>query len=174
MKNAVYLWHQPLEVILKERENTLKILNNKTKELDFFSENRLIYAFQRNIVRGRKKSGYLKWFEFADKSRNLNNVEEDFSQFNNDEIMAEVIKRLKKDQLAPREFKYVSDLYQYEGMVVLKDQIIEKMQAERIEVIRNLWKRGNDIASIAEIMSISIEDVKALVQKNLTMTSWQK
>jgi hypothetical protein len=38
--------------------------------------------------------------------------------------MAEVIKRLKKDQLAPREFKFVSDLYQYENM----EAVIQKIQ----------------------------------------------
>jgi hypothetical protein len=30
------LWSQPLETILTARSETLKILNNKTKNLDFF------------------------------------------------------------------------------------------------------------------------------------------
>lgn len=54
------LWNQPLETILKERENTLKILNNTTKDLDFFSKNRLIYAFQRNIVKNKLITKYFK------------------------------------------------------------------------------------------------------------------
>ena len=55
------------------------------------------------------------WFDFANKSRNFNNVEGDFSQYNNDEIMAEVIKRLRKDRLAPKEYQFVSDMPLYEA-----------------------------------------------------------
>jgi hypothetical protein len=179
------LWQQSLETILAEREKTLKIINNKTKDLDFFTENRLIYAFQRNIVNNEKNSNYFKWFDFANKSRNSNNVESDFSKFNNDDIMAEVIKRLKKDKLAPREFKFVSDLYQYENMVVVrdqiidekdqiidekdqiideKDQIIDEMQANRVKSINNLWKLGISISAIAQALEISVEEVKALIK----------
>jgi hypothetical protein len=194
------LWQQPIETILAEREKTLNIINNKTKDLGFFSENRLIYAFQRNIVQNKKNSNYFKWFDFANKSRNLDNVEEDFSQFNNDEVMGEVIRRLKKDKLAPREYKFVSDLYQYENLVVEKDQIIGKkdqiigekdqelgkkdqelgkknqelgkknqvideLKAKQLEIINNLLKRGNDIISIAEVMGVSVDEVKTVIQK---------
>ena len=72
------LWRQPLEDILKEREKTLKILNNNTKDLDFFSQNRLIYAFQRNIIANNLLTKYFKWFDVAYKSRNINNSKEDF------------------------------------------------------------------------------------------------
>jgi hypothetical protein len=165
------LWNQPFETILAEREKTLKVINNKTKNLDFFSENRLIYAFQKNIVQNKKNSNYFKWFDFANKSRNLNNVEEDFLHFNNDDVMAEVIRRLKKDRLAPKEFKYISDLYQYEGMMMAKDQIIvkkeqiiDKLKADRIKSINNLWKLGIPISSIAKTFEISDDEVKSLIQ----------
>jgi hypothetical protein len=41
------LWQQPIENILLEREKILRILENKTKGLDFFAENRLIYLFKK-------------------------------------------------------------------------------------------------------------------------------
>jgi hypothetical protein len=173
------LWQQPLETILTEREKALKILNNDTKDLGFFTENRLIYAFQKNIVNNKKNSKYFKWFDFAQKSRNTSNIEEDFSQFNNDEVMGEVIRRLKKDQLAPREHKFVSDLYLYENMVVerdkelgkkdqelgKKDQEINEFKTKQLEAIKNLWKRGNDIVSIAEVLGVSLNEVKMIIQK---------
>jgi hypothetical protein len=143
-------------------------------------------------VNNEKNSNYFKWFDFANKSRNSNNVESDFSKFNNDDIMAEVIKRLKKDKLAPREFKFVSDLYQYENMVVVrdqiidekdqiidekdqiidekdqiideKDQIIDEMQANRVKSINNFWKLGIPISAIAQALEISVEEVKALIK----------
>jgi hypothetical protein len=126
------LWHQPLDVILKERENTLKILNNRTKDLDFFSQNRLIYAFQRNIVFNKAISKYFKWFNIADKSRNINNTKEDFSQFNDDEIMVEVIKRIEKDKLTSEEYRFVSDLPLYQAYYDNEQQKLrEELQAEQ-------------------------------------------
>jgi hypothetical protein len=60
------LWEQPLEKILEARKKTLKILYNKTKGLDFFSQNRLIYVFQKNIVKNNHfLLPYFKYFDFA-------------------------------------------------------------------------------------------------------------
>jgi hypothetical protein len=126
------LWEQPLEVILKERGKTLKILNNNTKDLDFFSKNRLIYAFQKNIILNKLLTAYFKWFDFAHKSHNLNNVEEDFSQYNNDEIMAEVIKRLRKDRLAPKEYQFISDMPLYEAYYLNQQRDFEEKAAKKI------------------------------------------
>ena len=194
-KNFIFntgLWQQPIENILTEREKTMKIINNSTKELDFFSKNRIIYAFQKNIVKNKKNSTYFKWFDFASKSRNLNNVEEDFSQFKEDKIMAEVINRLRKDKLPPEEFKYVSDIPQWEFFLARKDAEYEKklenqkMRFEKIALkekqkaeqekqkadlllmksIKMLLKQGESIQAIAEALGISIEETTQLVTHN--------
>jgi hypothetical protein len=178
------LWHQPSEVILKEREKTLKILNNRTKELDFFSKNRLIYAFQRNIVSNNIISRYSKWFDLAHKSRNANNTEDDFSQFNNDDIMAEVIKRLKKDKLSTEEYKFVSDLPLYEAYYGnMQQELEEERQARKeeqqarkeeqqarkeeqqklLESIENLLRLGYTIESIANLLARNIEEIAGFV-----------
>ena len=64
------LWKEDnmLELIA-EREKYLEILNNKTKKLDFLQKNKLIYAFQPNIVKNKKYSKYFACFEFAEKTR---------------------------------------------------------------------------------------------------------
>jgi hypothetical protein len=186
------LWNQPLDAILAERKKTLKILNNNTKDLDFFSKNRLIYAFQKNIIANKLITKYFKWFDFAQKSRNINNVKEDFSQYNNDDVMAEVIKRLKKDSLSTEEYKFVSDMPLYEAYYQLEMEEITKkaeaklkrieLKAQKAEVkaneaevkaneanqtllkgIENLLKRGDTIESIAELLMRSVEDITALV-----------
>jgi hypothetical protein len=178
------LWHQPLDFILKEREKTLKILNNGTKDLDFFSQNRLIYAFQRNIIANNRLSEYFKWFYLAHKSSNIKNTEEDFSQFNDDEVMAEVIKRIRKDQLAPKEYKFVSDLPLYEAYcgnlqreldemtketkkakkIAKKAQQIQQEEHEKLLIgIENLLRRGDTIESIADLLVRSVEEITALV-----------
>jgi hypothetical protein len=166
-----------LEVILKERENTLKILNNRTKDLDFFSENRLIYAFQRNIVSNNRTSAYSKWFNLAHKSRNVNNTEDDFSQFNNDDVMAEVIKRLEKDKLTTEEYRFVSDLPLYEAYYGnMKQELEEEKRARReeqkarqeeyqkqLDSIEHLLRNGYTIESIANLLARNIEEIAGFV-----------
>jgi hypothetical protein len=151
------LWQQPLDFILKEREKTLKILNNGTKDLDFFSQNRLIYAFQRNIVANNRLSEYFKWFNLAYKSSNTKNTEEDFSQFNDDEVMAEVIKRIRKDQLAPKEYKFVSDLPLYDAYYSNLKHEAEEMAAKAKKVAK---KAAQETKKAAEEIKKAAEETK--------------
>lgn len=179
------LWHQPFDVILKERKKTLTILENDTKDLDFFSQNRLIYAFQRNIIANKLITEYFKWFNLAHKSRNKNNKEEDFSQFNDDDIMAEVIKRIKTDNLTTEEYKFVSDMPLFEAYYGNLQQDLEekleegrqKLEEERqkrkeeqqatrqkhLHGVEKLLQRGDDIPSIADLLGLTIEETTVLV-----------
>ena len=183
------LWKQPLDIIIKEREKTLKILNNDTKDLDFFSQNRLIYAFQKNIVANKLLTKYFKWFDVAYKSRNTNNTEEDFSQYNDDDIMAEVIKRIKKDKLTTQEYKFISDMPLYEAYYVnmqrefeekaekkvrlaerkadqkvqAADQKVQTEHQKLLKGIENLLRRGDTVASIADLLVRDIAEVEGFV-----------
>ncbi len=143
------LWNQPFETILAERKKTLKILKNGTKDLGFFSENRLIYAFQKNIITNKLITKYFKWFDFASKSRNFNNIKEDFSHFNNDDIMAEVIKRLKRERLPLEEYKFVSDLPLYEAFFANQQLDIEAM-AEKAKKADKRAQRAQERLKLAE------------------------
>ena len=49
------LWTKPFEEILSERQRVLELENNETKGLNFLSENKLIFIFQKNIVKNLKK-----------------------------------------------------------------------------------------------------------------------
>ena len=133
------LWEQPLELILEERKKALKILGNTTKGLDFFTQNRLIYIFQKNIVKNPNSTlPYFKWFDFANISRNPDNKEEDFLKFKDDKDMAEVINRLRKDKLTAEEFKYVSDIQSYDIYLIRKDEDHKKSlarQKKRLEKV---------------------------------------
>ncbi len=61
------LWAQPIETINKARADTLKILNNKTKGLDFLQENKKIYVLQENIAKNKQTKPYSKWAIFGKK-----------------------------------------------------------------------------------------------------------
>ena len=163
------LWRQPLDTILEKRKKTLEILNNDTKELDFFSQNRLIYAFQKNIVANKLLTKYFKWFNLAHKSHNINNTEEDFSQFNNDEIMAEVIKRLKRDKLTTEEYKFISDMPLYEAYYI-------NMQHEAEEKIRQAEKKVQLIEKKirAEQQKVQAEQQKVQAEQQKVQAEQQK
>ncbi len=126
------IWQQPIENIRAEREKVLKTIGNTTKKLDFFSQNRIIYAFQKNIVKNKKHSAYFKWFDFAQKSRNFSNEEEDFSEYKHDKTMAELITKLRKDKLTVEEFKYVSDAPHWEFYILRQGQILTEKLTKKL------------------------------------------
>ena len=127
------LWAQPLENILEKRDKIVSILENKTKGLDFFTKNRMIYIFQKNIIKNQRINlPYFKWFDVANMSRNPNNKEEDFSKYKDDKEMTEVLSRIRKDKLPQDEFKYVSDLYMYDiHMARMEEDHQAKMARQR-------------------------------------------
>lgn len=193
------LWSQPLDIIKKERKAALEILNNQTKDLDFFSQNRIIYLFQKNITRNKKNAPYFKWFDFAEKSKNVNNEENDFKNYKNDKIMGEVIKRLRKDKLSPEERTYMSNLPDYEGAFAVQIELklrqndkewatklerktkqlkreqaaklkveqakLQAEQAKLLKAIKAFLALGKDIATIADILDITIEETTVLAKK---------
>ncbi|MCP4131347.1 MAG: hypothetical protein GY754_10235 [bacterium] len=87
----------------------LKLLSNKTKKLDFLPKNRLIFMFQKNIIKNKKIKPYKKWFEFAERTRNSNNKEDDFKEFSGDTVFEEMMRRLNKSALTEDDIIYIED-----------------------------------------------------------------
>jgi hypothetical protein len=181
------LWAKPLDEILNARKKTLQILNNKTKGLDFFAQNKLIYIFQKNIVKNKRIDlPYFKWFDFAQMSRNRDNKEEDFAQYKKDKDMAEVINRLRKDKLSPDEFKYVSDAPMFElfwermrqehdaelkrrnKLEAAQSLKLEKAKAEKEKAEAEKEKEASRAESFENIF---LEQIKAHLQEGGTIQS---
>jgi hypothetical protein len=70
-------------------------LNNNITANNFMQENKLIYAFQKNIVKNAKYTKYYEWFEFAERSLKKDNTEADFEKYNNRDVFLEMMHRLK-------------------------------------------------------------------------------
>ena len=102
------LWQEPeLKALLQERERLLLLTENKQKHLDFLPKNRLIFAFQRNIVNNTQAAPYDRWFRFAEKTKNAANAPADFSEFEHDEIFAEIMRRLDRQALPAEDDEYM-------------------------------------------------------------------
>lgn len=64
---------------------------------------------QKNIVKNQTDAKYRKWFEFAQKTKNPDNKEEDFLEYMDDEIFREIMKRLDKNGLNEDDFFYIEN-----------------------------------------------------------------
>jgi hypothetical protein len=106
-------------------------LSNSTKNLDFLQENKLIYAFQQNIVKNKKLTKYLRWFEFAEKTSDKRNEKSWFEEYMKDEVFVEIASRINTDSFITPDWQYIEDYNRYEEQLerykstVIKDAKVE-------------------------------------------------
>ena len=154
------------------------MLNNQTKDLNFLSKNKLIYAFQKNIVKNKKYSPYFEWFEFAEKTLDKKNTKEDFAKYEKNEIFMAVIQRINKETLLSDDFTYITDWALHEERAKrfddsLRDaitkevtrEVTQKMKEEaKINFIISSHKEGLDPFLIAKISNSSVEEVLKIIE----------
>jgi hypothetical protein len=171
------LWHKPEIIeILSERVRVLEVLDNQSKELDFLLKNRLIFMLQKNIVQNKTDAKYRRWFEFAQKTKNPDNTEEDFREYMDDEIFFEIIKRINKQELNEDDFQYIEDettireeVDRFEGQIY-EDGRAEGMETGKeqgkkenaFDVAVKLKAKGFDADIIAEVTGLSLEEISLL------------
>jgi hypothetical protein len=167
------LWqNQDMTELLKNREPALRQLGNKTKKLDFLRKNKLIYAFQKNIVRNKRYSKYYRWFELAEKTKNRLNEKSDFLEFAEDEIFAEIIRRISRETLKEEDYTYIDDYEKFIERVRRYDKGVfddgreegrEKGREEGIkQTAANMLKAGMDAGMISQVTGLSTEEIAQL------------
>ncbi len=163
------LWHKPEIIeILKERERVLEVLDNQSKDLDFLSKNRLIFLLQKNIVKNKTNAKYRKWFEFAEKTKNPDNKEEDFLEYMDDDIFCEIMKRINKKELTEDDFFYIeNEKTIWEEVERFERQIYEDGRKKGIkegkEKIAKVMKNsGLPVEKISEITNLSRQEIDKL------------
>jgi len=193
--NNNLLWqNQDITELLRQRELALKQLQKTTKQLDFLQKNKLIYAFQKNIVSNSKKENskfhkYLAWFELAEKTKNKLNEKSDFLQYAEDDIFAEIIRRISKDTLSQEDYTYIDDQEQFnerlkrweepiyqDGMregvkegLNQAEKIIEEAKAreederKQKKIIKKYYK-SQSVESIAKKYGNTVEEILKIVE----------
>jgi hypothetical protein len=104
------LWEsKDAEKIIDARNEVLTILQNNSKNIHWMSTNRLIYAFQPNIVANPKFTKYKAWFELAQKT--LSRIQDKFAyaEFEKDEVLREVVRRLCVEPTDQKEWEYIQN-----------------------------------------------------------------
>ncbi len=109
IKNDTYWESKDVEKVCKIREELLALLNDDTKELGFLSQNKLIYAFQKNILKSSKFHKYKEWFDFPETTQNPKNTKNDFEKFKKNKTLMEVLERIKTDTLNEEELTLLDE-----------------------------------------------------------------
>ena len=118
IKNETIWYKENFIYLLKERNDVLKLIENKTKDIDFLPKNKLIFMFQKNIITNmnsakQNESGqptkYSRWFDFAQKTLKKDNSKEDFIEYENDVLFKEIMRRLDQSKLTDDDKQYISD-----------------------------------------------------------------
>jgi Trp operon repressor len=99
------IWNQDKESLLNLRNELLHYLKKSDYNLDFHAENRLIYVFQTNVVKNKRNQKYAQWFEFAQKTRNVDNKAADFEPYIHNSIFSDMIQRLCTEWMEPQELR---------------------------------------------------------------------
>ncbi len=161
------LWHNPEIVqLLKERKKVLELLANEVKGIDFISKNRLVFMFQQNIIKNKAIKKYERWFEFAEKTRNQDNKEEDFDAYKDDKIFNEIIKRLKKTILSEKDIVYIKDEKQYWAKYSeLEQALYEDGKSDGEKIGLRKGREEGRAESVEEGRAEGIEEGKAEMAK---------
>lgn len=112
--NDVQMWRNlDIDEIISRRQDLYAKLNNPEKNLHFFKKNRLIYAFQPNIIKNKKFEKYFPWFELADKTLRKISEKFEYDKYGQDEILSEVVRRLRQVVDDPSELEYIKSYEEY-------------------------------------------------------------
>ena len=100
-----------LENLQKRRNLVLEIVQNNSKGLHFLRENKLIFAFQKKIVKDKNIPPTIKrWFDFAERTSNYSNTEDDFVTFEKDDVFLEMMRLLNTKDMKPVELDLAEEL----------------------------------------------------------------
>ncbi len=186
LRNEALWASKDMENIDIERKKVLTLLNNNTKNLSFLAKNRLIFAFQKNIVKNKKLKKYFVWFDFAEKTRNKNNTEEDFEAFKNNEVIMAVLERIQVNNLDQEERTAWEDADLVKAQLAFwKRDFIEETEANaKIKVeaaveaaveakveeksrktVISAHQKGLDADMIAAITDLPIEKVQTIINE---------
>jgi hypothetical protein len=165
--------------LIIQREKVLKVMNNQTRQIGFLSKNKLIYAFQQNIVSNKKFTKYVKWFQFAEKTRNKDNSKADFTEFEQLPIFQEVMKRINRSDLKGEDFQYIDDYEKFQKQFLQHEHSIRNaaleeglekgeqigIQKQQLMSAEICLKDGMSVELTAKITQLPISIVHELAKK---------
>jgi hypothetical protein len=108
--------------LVEEIKKIQEVSQNNTKELDFLKKNKLAFYFQKNIIeieenKNKINKNLYKWFQFAQRSLDKENQEEDFMEFQSEKHFNKLTQRLQFRFLDEEDKEYIIEEEEYTEMV---------------------------------------------------------
>ncbi len=126
--------HKDIEEQVKE---IVTLLKNNNKNLQFLQKNRLMFVFQKNIVKNPKIARYSHWFDFAEKTKKTENKKSDFTDFIQHPVMKEVMRRLLCSNLTDADLDYINnEVENKEAMARYDESRVREAENDGIEAVR--------------------------------------
>ncbi len=155
------LWGQEKEAIFAMREALVQMLDKKQRGLDFLAQNRMIYLFQQNIVANPWNERYSIWFEFAEKTRQLDNKVTDFEPYLDHSIFLQIMERLATVRVEPEDLLKEMGQEAYYAAKKLGEEVMERHHRENI-----YWQVYEEVgATFASKMNEARTDVAQAYEK---------
>ena len=187
MRNEAIWGANDWQTLLRLRAEMLKILDNDTKGISFLAKNKLIFVFQKNIIKNAIMADYVRWFTFAEATKNVNNTEQDFLIYKDDPIFSMMMNELAVNNFDMNDFNYAMDYEDFvlnnqeyfdmvkrnlamEMKIEIRQEVRQEVrQEEQLRLIRKCLKRGDshqDIAAFLEIEPIQLAHYIALLSND--------
>jgi hypothetical protein len=125
-------------------------------------QNKLIYAFQKNIVKNTKHEKYYEWFEFAERSLKKNNQESDFDKYRKDEVFMEIMRRLQSGNVTNNDFDLIDAYEQLSDTTAELEQEKQRAEQERLLSAKTMKNDGMPIELIARYTGFSVDVIEKL------------
>jgi len=150
--------------LMNVREKCLEVINNKTKKLDFLQQNKLIYAFQPNIVDNKKFSKYLQWFVFAEKTKNEDNEKSWFEEYKNDDIFKEIINRISTENFVQSDWDYITEQEDFTEKVKRYERVFveEGAQGEKYKIAKEMKINGIEMNMISKCTGLTKAEIEKI------------
>ncbi len=152
-----------LEKIIKKHDILKKLIRNRHRELDFLQENKMIYIFQKQVIKNNNEEKYFKWFDFADKSKKKDNKISDFPNYE-EKVFKKLMHILSSKFVPEGELNEVENYFLAHEMLSSEtNDFVQKRTDElRSELLEGLKKKDE----IIEIKDEIIEKNNEIIEKN--------
>ncbi len=165
IKNQQIWFKENFDNLIITRNELIEVVDNEHKDINFLKKNKLIFMFQKNIVKNfenaKKKEEennieskdlkYVRWFDFAKKTLKKDNSKEDFEEYQNDPLFKEITRRLVQEELSEEDKEYIQD----------ESDLQEKIKAYNDGVFSDGFKESQILAKK------EIKEVKQKADKEL-------
>jgi hypothetical protein len=116
------------------------------------------------VVKNKKYSKYLPWFELAQKTRDKFNEKGWFLEYQKDAVFLEIIKRINTESFEDSDWQYIQDYEKFKTQVKqFEMSFVEQGMDEKARQIARMMKDNNEpLEKIIAYTGLTAEAIETL------------